>query len=136
MSTKKLKKTKAQTQLNGNWKYNRKFSEAFKKKKVKEIISKRLRVVQVSDLYDVTRAAVYKWVYKYSHLEKGTKQVIEMESESLKTKLLLERVAELERIIWQKQLQIDFNNQNSKPVFSELMNPERVLLSKDHYYYV
>jgi transposase len=46
---------------------------------------------------------------KYSlHLKKGVNQVIEMESESRKTKLLQERLAELERVIGQKQLQIDF----------------------------
>ena len=107
MSTKKLKGIKYQRQLNSNSKYNRVFSEDFKKQKVKEILEKRLTVKQVSDLYDVTRTAVYKWVYKYTPLEKGVKQVIEMESETLKTQALITRVAELERIVGQKQLEID-----------------------------
>ena len=107
MSTKKLKGIKYQRQLNSNSKYNRVFSEDFKKQKVKEILEKRLTVKQVSDLYDVTRTAVYKWVYKYTPLEKGVKQVIEMESEALKTQALITRVAELERIVGQKQLEID-----------------------------
>ena len=104
MSKKKLDATKFQIQK----KINRTFSESFKRAKVKEITENRLTVKQISELYGVTRTAVYKWLYKYSTLEKGTKQVIEMESEALKTKLLLQQVAELERVIGQKQLEIDY----------------------------
>lgn len=110
MSSKKLKKRQRafeNLKLNTNSKYNRVFSEAFRKDKVKQIQENQLTVREVSDLYDVTKAAVYKWIYKYSHLEKGTKQVIQMESEAFKTKRLQEKVAELERIIGQKQLEID-----------------------------
>jgi transposase len=80
----------------------------FKRKKVKEILEKRLSIKQVSELYGVSRTSVYKWIYKYSALERGTKQVIQMESEALKTKLLLQQVAELERVVGQKQLEIDY----------------------------
>ena len=104
MSTKKLQEPSFQIQQ----KNNRTFSESFKRSKVKEIVEKRLTVKQVSDLYGVTRTSVYKWLYKYSALERGTKQVIQMESEALKTKLLLQQVAELERVVGQKQLEIDY----------------------------
>jgi transposase len=104
MSTKKLSSTKVQIQQ----KYNRSFSESFKRKKVKEILEKRLSIKQVSELYGVSRTSVYKWIYKYSALERGTKQVIQLESEALKTKLLLQQVAELERVVGQKQLEIDY----------------------------
>ena len=116
MSTKKLQGTKFQIHR----KVNRTFSEQFKRSKVKEILAKRLTVKQVSDLYGVTRTAVYKWLYKYSSLEKGTKQVIEMESEALKTKLLLQQVAELERIIGQKQLEIDYLSKTLELASSEV----------------
>jgi transposase-like protein len=107
MSSKKLQKEKLQIQN----KYNRTFSEAFKKEKVKQILGKQISIRELSQLYEVSQTAVYKWLYKYSpHYKKGTKQVIQMESEALKTKLLLSKVAELERIIGQKQLVIDFNN--------------------------
>lgn len=104
MSTKKLQKSKFQIQQ----KMNRTFSESFKRAKVKAIVEKQLTIQQVSDLYGVSRTSVYKWVYRYSGLERGTKQVIQMESEALKTKLLLQQVAELERVIGQKQLEIDY----------------------------
>lgn len=85
------------------------FSEEFRIQKVKEIEQNQISVSELSRLYNVSSAAVYKWVHKYSlHLKKGIIQVIEMESESKKTKLLQERLAELERIVGQKQLQIDY----------------------------
>jgi len=85
------------------------FSEDFRIQKVKEIEQNQIGVTELSKLYGVTRSAVYKWIYKYSlHLKKGVNQVIEMESESKKTKLLQSRLAELERIVGQKQLQIDY----------------------------
>ena len=105
MSTKKLGINKSQVpnrQL-------RRFSEAFKRKKVKELESKQITVTQISVLYEVTRSAVYKWLHKYGSLERGVKVVVQMESEAQKTIVLLKRVAELERIIGQKQLALDVN---------------------------
>jgi transposase-like protein len=87
------------------------FSEEFKKSKVKELVEKQITVTQLSRVYGVTRTAVYKWLYRYSaHHQKKTTLVVEMESESYKTKRLQQQVAELERIIGQKQLEIDFLN--------------------------
>ena len=107
MSNKKSKTTKS-TNYSINSKYNRYFSESFKRTKVGEIQQKLLTISQVCELYEVSRTTVYKWIYAYSNLEPGVKMVVEMESESLKTKELLERNAELERFIGQKQLEIDY----------------------------
>lgn len=88
---------------------HRYFSEDFKKQKVKEIEQNLIGVSELSRVYEVSSSAVYKWIYKYSvHLKKGITQVIEMESESKKTQQLQKKVAEMERIIGQKQLTIDF----------------------------
>lgn len=104
MSSKKLSTSKLQIQS----KYNRYFSEDFKRQKVKELEEKRVTVKQLCDIYKISRTSIYKWLYKYSpHQKKGTKQVVQMESESLKTQQLLNQVAELERAVGQKQLQID-----------------------------
>jgi transposase len=87
------------------------FSEEFKKSKVKELVEKQVTVVQLSRLYDVTRSAVYKWLYLYSgHHQQKTTLVVQMESESYKTQRLQQQVAELERIVGQKQLEVDFFN--------------------------
>jgi transposase len=87
------------------------FSEEFKKRKAIELTAKQVTVTELSRLYSVSRSAVYKWLYKYSpgH-EKKVKLVVEMESESHKTMRLQQQVAELERIIGQKQLEIDYLN--------------------------
>lgn len=85
------------------------FSDTFKRQKVKEIDQGLVSVTELSKLYDVSTQSIYRWLHKYSvNHQKGVIQVVQMESEAQKTKQLLERVAELERIIGQKQLQIDF----------------------------
>ena len=87
------------------------FSEEFKKGKVNELVERQITIAQLSRLYGVSRTAVYQWLYRYSaHHQKKTNFVIEMESESYKTRRLQQQVAELERIIGQKQLEIDFLN--------------------------
>lgn len=106
MAAKKLKITPS-FQIES--KYNRNFSEEFKRNKVKDLVEKRISVVQMCDFYQITRTTVYKWLYKYSPVHTaGTKMVVQMESEAHKTHQALQRVAELERIVGQKQLEIDF----------------------------
>lgn len=96
---------------NNNKKTIRHFSEDFKKLKVKELEQKQITVAKIASLYGVNRNAVYKWVYKYSlYYQKATRLVVELESESEKTERLQKKVAELERIVGQKQLEIDFLN--------------------------
>lgn len=87
------------------------FSTAFKKEKVEDLVAKRTTVQELCDLYGVSRTSVYKWLYRYSpHYEQKSRQVVEMESESHKTQFYQTRVAELERIVGQKQLEIDFQD--------------------------
>jgi len=92
-------------------KQKRHFSEEFKKAKVKDIVEKRLTVLELSRLHKVSTVAVYKWLYKYSpYHDRKTTLVVQMESEATKTKYLMQQVADLERVIGQKQLEIDFLN--------------------------
>jgi transposase len=92
-------------------KQRRLFSEQFKRAKVKELIEKRLTIHQCCQLYEVSRTSVYKWLYQYSpHHQQKTTLVVQMESEAFKTQQLLQQVAELERAVGQKQLEIDFLN--------------------------
>ena len=91
---------------------NRRFSEAFKRQKVKELCAKQVTIAQLCRLYKVSTTSVYKWLYKYSpNHQPGTTLVVQMESESQKTALLLQRVADLERVVGQKQLELDFLNE-------------------------
>ena len=105
MSSKEIKKNLLEIKS----KYNRNFSESFKKEKVRQLIEKQVTIKDLSEIYEVSRTTLYKWIYIYSpHHKKGTKQVVEMESEAHRTKKLLLKVAELERIIGRKQLRLDY----------------------------
>jgi transposase len=86
------------------------FSEAFKREKVAEITSGKTTVLKLSKLWGVGASAIYLWIYKYSpEHQKGVTMVIQKDSEATKVLELQAKIAELERIVGQKQLQIDFN---------------------------
>jgi transposase-like protein len=90
---------------------NRYFSESFKQQKVEELGKHLITVSELSREYQVTRSAVYKWIYKYSVMKKkGVKQVIELESDTRKLKALQEKIKELERLVGQKQIELEFKD--------------------------
>lgn len=92
-------------------KQRRIFSEAFKKEKVADLNSGLTSIKEICQLYEVSRTAVYQWIYKYSpHHERGTTQVVQMKSEASKTAVLKSRVLELEAALGRKQLEIDLLN--------------------------
>ena len=87
------------------------FSEEFKKQKVQEIERKQTTIAEVSKAYQVRYNNVSKWVEKYGlNHQKGVRLVVEMESETKKLIALQARIAELERVVGQKQLLIDFQS--------------------------
>lgn len=87
----------------------RTFSEEFKRKKVREIEQKITTIAEVSRLYEVSATNVSKWLSRYSNNPmKGIRTIVECESDTRKILDLRERIAELERIVGQKQLLIDF----------------------------
>jgi transposase-like protein len=100
------------TDVNLNQKFakqNRTFSETLKKKIVKEIELKRLTIKDAVSLYEVTRTSVYNWLSVYSqNYCKGTKMVVQLDSEYERTKQLLRQVADLERSYGQKQLECEY----------------------------
>ena len=87
------------------------FSEELKKKAIKELVSNRTTIKSLMAEHQVSANSVYHWLYKYSpyHEQKCT-LVVQMKSEELKNSELRQRMAELERIVGQKQLEIDFLN--------------------------
>jgi transposase-like protein len=89
----------------------RTFSVSFKRQKVYELDHKLTSVTEISREYGITRSAVYKWLRKYSsHYQSATKVVVQMESEQEKTKKLQARIAELERVLGRKQMEVDYLN--------------------------
>lgn len=114
---KKSKKVKEKLEI----RQQRVFSEEFKRQKVQLLIQKKISVKELSELYQVSRMSVYRWLYRYSpHYNKGTIQVVQMETEATKTKSLHQQVAELERIVGQKQMEIDFLTKMIEIASSEL----------------
>ncbi|MCH8317211.1 MAG: transposase [Bacteroidetes bacterium] len=90
---------------------SRYFSESFKRRKVEEIEKKISCISEISREYEVSKTSIYKWIYKYSPMKKkGIRLVVEAESDTRKLILLKERNKELERIIGQKQILIDFKD--------------------------
>jgi transposase-like protein len=87
----------------------RNFSEEFKRQKVREIESKIATIAEISRTYDVTAMNVSRWIKKYSNnYMKGVRTIVESESDTRKLIEQAKRIAELERIVGQKQILIDF----------------------------
>jgi transposase len=85
------------------------FSEDFKRKKVAELEKKLTTVLEISRQYEVSDSAVYKWLDKYSLMrKKAIRMVVEAESDTARIKALRDHISELERLLGQKQFEIDF----------------------------
>lgn len=90
---------------------NRYFSEDFKRKKVSELDRNLIGISDLCREYQVSNTAVYKWIYKYSVMrKKGLKQVVETKSDSKKLQELRAQIRELERIVGEKQIKLDFQD--------------------------
>lgn len=88
---------------------NRYFSEDFKKQKVRDLERNLIRITELCQEYQLSRTSVYNWLYKYSKMvKKGERQIVERKSDTRKMQELRERIKELERVVGQKQLQIEF----------------------------
>ena len=85
------------------------FSRGFKQQKVQEIERKLATVAEVSKEYSVSRTAVYKWLDKYSIANKRkARYIVEPMSDTRKIADLKARIKELERMVGQKQIQLEF----------------------------
>lgn len=91
--------------------FQRHFSDDFKKAKVRELEKNITSIPDICKTYSVSRSSVYKWIYKYSIMaKKQIKQVVEAKSDTQKIRALEDRIKELERIVGQKQLLIEFKD--------------------------
>ncbi len=89
----------------------RRFSDEFKQKKVREIEIGKTKVSEISKQYQVTATNVYRWISKYGTMkEKEERLIVESQSDTRELLSLKEKVAELEQIIGQKQVQLDFKD--------------------------
>ena len=87
----------------------RQFSDAFKKEKVKQIDDGKITVLQLSRIYEVSTTSIYNWIKKYSrYAGENERIVVQKDSEANKTLYLQKKVAELEQLVGQKQVEIEY----------------------------
>lgn len=88
----------------------RTFSESFKRAKVLELEQGKTKVNEICRVYELSTSTVHRWVNKYSKTQKPARLVVEADSDSKKLLELKKKIAELERVIGQKQIMIDFQS--------------------------
>jgi len=90
---------------------NRHFSENFKRQKVQELQANKTSISEIRTQYEVSYNTVYRWIKKYSvQQQKGIRTIVETESDTRELLSLKSQNAELERLIGQKQIYIEFLN--------------------------
>ncbi len=87
----------------------RHFSEQIKRQAVEEFRSGKYTAKELAELYHCSEQTIYRWIHKYSPADQPKINVVEMaESTDQKVKELNQQIADLQRKLGQKQIQIDF----------------------------
>ena len=87
------------------------FSEDFKRRKVSELDRNLVTISELCQQHQVSHTSIYNWIYKYSEMrKKGLVQVVEAKSDSRKLLQMRAEIKELQRIIGEKQVKIDFQD--------------------------
>lgn len=87
----------------------RKYSEEFKKARISEYEKGEFTISEISKLYGIDRHVIYRWIYRYSLYNKKNVKIVELkDSSTTKVKELYNRIKDLERIVGQKQIHIDY----------------------------
>lgn len=87
----------------------RRFSENFRKEKVRDLERGILSVGDLVKQYQVSHMSVRRWILKFGSMkEKKERLIVESQSDTVQLLELKKKVAELERVVGQKQLLIDF----------------------------
>ena len=95
--------------MNESERRNRRFSENFRKEKVRDLELGRVKIQDLCKQYQVSDMSVRRWIVKFSSMkEKKERLIVESQSDTVQLLELKNRVAELERVVGQKQLLIDF----------------------------
>ena len=103
--------TRDQFKMSTSERRARTFSENFKIKKVREIERGKAKVSEVCKQYEVSNVSVYKWLQTYGIMKnKKERIIVETESDTQELLALKKKVAELERIVGQKQVLLDFKD--------------------------
>jgi transposase-like protein len=89
----------------------RSFSTELKQKIVREIEQKKISIAEVSRVYDVRQNNISKWMKKYGTKKTpGVRTIVELESDTARLIAMQKKIAELEQLVGQKQIEIEFQN--------------------------
>jgi transposase-like protein len=103
--------TESYTNLTKVERHNRYFSEEIKRQTIRDLDRNITTIAEICRELQVSRTTVYKWRYQYSAMKKkGKKMVIESESETRKNLELQKKIKELEQMLGQKQVEIEYLN--------------------------
>jgi transposase-like protein len=103
--------TRNQFRMSVSERRSRTFSENFKIKKVREIELGRTKVSEVCKEYEVSDVSVYKWLQNYGTMKnKKERLIVESQSDTQQLIALKKKIAELERIVGQKQILLEFKD--------------------------
>ena len=87
----------------------RRYTEEFKKSIVCKFEKGEFSVPQLEKLFGIRNATIYAWVYKYSDFNEKGCRIVEMEdSTQHKLKELTKKVKDLEQMVGQKQIAIEY----------------------------
>lgn len=87
----------------------RKYSEDFKLKIVRDFEKGSMSVYQLSSCYSIAPQTIYNWIYKLSTFNQKGIRIVEMkDSNTAKLKEMEQRIRDLERMVGQKQINIDY----------------------------
>ncbi len=103
--------TREQFKMTTAERQRRHFSDSFKIQKVRELETGKTKISELCEQYEVARANVYKWLKKFGTMkDKKERLIIETDSDTKQLLALKKKVAELERLIGQKQIQLEFKD--------------------------
>ncbi len=103
--------TRTQFKMTTAERRRRHFSDSFKIQKVRELETGKTKVSELCKQYEVTATNVYRWLNKFGTMkDKKERLIVETDSDTRRLLELRKKVAELERIIGQKQILIDFKD--------------------------
>jgi len=101
---------KQKTRLSSSERRRRRFSEPFKKSKVKDIELGKVKISELCKVYQVTPTAVYKWIDKFGNQNKPERIIVESKSDTQKILALKKKIADLERLLGQKEIELIFKD--------------------------
>lgn len=88
----------------------RTFSSSFKKQKVKDIELNKVKVSEICKVYSVSATSVYRWIDKFGSINKPERIIVESKSDTQKILALKKRIADLERLLGQKEIELVFKD--------------------------